>query len=531
MPQLTVSIAGPGTYLDEGGRSLPGHTWYTLTDNAGNTTSYGFAPVEHGTFWGPGQISNNDNTNYLSTTYSKTIDISDAQFEKLQSFGENPAQYGFDTTYFGLSNSCIDFVWNALNKVNPDATGFEGTQFPDNPVNMAAVNDALAGISRAASDPTFGQTQASNQIGWGEWAFDRFANGLRIGWGLPFDAIKAVQTAAIAGWDKVKDWVAPKAEASELNGDPLDRSEPDGSVFASVAAMADPADGLEPDGSVFESVPPMGDPLDRFEPDGSVFQSVPPMGDPLDRFEPDGSVFQSVPPMGDPLDRFEPDGSVFQSVPPMGDPLDRYEPDGSVFQSTPPSNPPGGGGGDGHEHGTTAGTSFVAAHQRTDPLDRSEPDGSVFPSVPPMGDPLDRSEPDGSVFQSDQQQASPTSPDQLETYGTDASGIWNSPGEAYASASPSGLNAAETATEIAGVSFNSAAEPPTGNVVMDTDTFTPNETNNEVFNDTGSGGFSNYGGSFYGGGSYGGGFYGGGSYGGGFYGGGFYGGGFYGGGS
>src|SRR5215475_14065907 len=252
--------------------------------------------------------------------------------------------------------------------------------------------------------------------------------------------------------------------------------------------------------------------------------------DPLDRSEPDGSVFPSVPPTGDPLDRFEPDGSVFQSVPPMGDPLDRFEPDGIVFQSTPPSNPSGGGGSNGNENGTTDGPSFVAADQRTDPLDRSEPDGSVFPSVPPMGDPLDRSEPDGSVFQSDQQQASPTSPDQLETYGTDASGIWISPGEAYASASPSGLNAAETATEIAGVSFNSAAEPPTGNVVMDTDTFTPNETNNEVFNDTGSGGFSNYGGSFYGGGSYGGGFYGGGSYGGGFYGGGSYGGGSYGGG-
>src|SRR5215510_4193534 len=311
-------------------------------------------------------------------------------------------------------------------------------------------------------------------------------------------------------------------------GDPLDRFEPDGSVFQSVPPMGDPLDRFEPDGSVFQSVPPMGDPLDRFEPDGSVFQSVQPMGEPLDRFEPDGSVFQSVQPMGDPLDRFEPDGSVFQSVPPMGDPLDRFEPDGSVFQSVQPSNPSGGGGGNGNENGTTDGPSFVAADQRSDPLDRSEPDGSVFQSVPPMGDPLDRFEPDGSVFQSDQQRASPTSPDQLETYGTDASGIWNSPGEAYASASPSELNAAETATEIAGVSFNSAAEPPTGNVVMDTETFTPNETNNEVFNDTGSGGFSNYGGSFYGGGSYGGGLYGGGSYGGGFYGGGSYGGGFYG---
>src|SRR5262249_58228363 len=114
------------------------------------------------------------------------------------------------------------------------------------------------------------------------------------------------------------------------------------------------------------------------------------------------------------------DGPSFVAADQRSDPLDRSEPDGSVFQSVQPMG---------------------------DPLDRSEPDGSVFQSVQPMGDPLDRFEPDGSVFQSDQQRASPTSPDQLETYGTDASGIWNSPGEAYASASPSELNAAETATE------------------------------------------------------------------------------------
>src|SRR5215470_13062151 len=145
-------------------------------------------------------------------------------------------------------------------------------------------------------------------------------------------------------WDRINNFfqsIVGGAKADELRAnDPLDRSEPDGSVFQSVQPMGDPLDRSEPDGSVFQSVQPMGDPLDRFEPDGSVFQSVPPMGDPLDRFEPDGSVFQSAPPMGDPLDRFEPDGSVFQSVPPMGDPLDRFEPDGSVFQSVPPMGDP-----------------------------------------------------------------------------------------------------------------------------------------------------------------------------------------------
>src|SRR5262245_18567852 len=120
--------------------------------------------------------------------------------------------------------------------------------------------------------------------------------------------------------------------------------------------------------------------------------------------------------------------------------------------------------------------------------------------------------------------------DQLGTDATDWSGMWNSAAELNGSSF--GENSADTAAEIAGVGSGSGAgiEPPSGDTAQDSSSlFTPNETNNEVFNDTGNGG-SNYGGSNYGGGSYGGGFYGGGNYGGGNYGGGNYGGGRYGGG-
>jgi hypothetical protein len=106
MAQLTVLVAPPGTpLLWDSGRSFPGHIWYQLSDsNTGFNQSYGFAPIDHGLPWGEGRIFNNDNDNYLGQSYSRTIDISDAQFEKLRSFGDDPAKYGFDNYYVGPTN-------------------------------------------------------------------------------------------------------------------------------------------------------------------------------------------------------------------------------------------------------------------------------------------------------------------------------------------------------------------------------------------------------------------------------------------
>ncbi|GHU35892.1 hypothetical protein AGMMS50256_31730 [Betaproteobacteria bacterium] len=46
MPTVTVNIAGRGTLLSDGKTSRVGHMWYTLTDNNGTSTSWGFSPVE-----------------------------------------------------------------------------------------------------------------------------------------------------------------------------------------------------------------------------------------------------------------------------------------------------------------------------------------------------------------------------------------------------------------------------------------------------------------------------------------------------
>jgi len=86
--------------------------------------------------------------------------------------------------------------------------------------------------------------------------------------------------------------------------------------------------------------------------------------------------------------------------------------------------------------------------------------------------------------------------DQPTTYGTNPSEMWSSAADINGSSRSSG---AETPAGIAGVGFEPNMEPPSGNIVEDAQqSFVPDETNNQVFNQ--------YGGGPYGGGSYGGGF-------------------------
>ena len=111
----TVYVAAPGTPLAlSGGTSLPGHVYYSVNDGQ-VTNSYGFAPATHGESSGPGKVYDKDNKDYKDPRYSRTMEISKEQYDKLQAFGRDPAKHGFDMQYGGASNSCIDFTWGALN--------------------------------------------------------------------------------------------------------------------------------------------------------------------------------------------------------------------------------------------------------------------------------------------------------------------------------------------------------------------------------------------------------------------------------
>ncbi|KAF1707472.1 XVIPCD domain-containing protein [Pseudoxanthomonas sacheonensis] len=112
----TVYVAAPGTPLTipPGGTSAAGHVFYSISDG-GEEKSYGFAPAAHGQSSGPGKVYDTDVKDYKDPRYSRTMEISKEQYDKLQEFGKAPAKHGFDMEYGGASNSCIDFTWSALN--------------------------------------------------------------------------------------------------------------------------------------------------------------------------------------------------------------------------------------------------------------------------------------------------------------------------------------------------------------------------------------------------------------------------------
>ncbi|MGR0116462.1 XVIPCD domain-containing protein [Ralstonia pseudosolanacearum] len=121
---VTIYIAAPGTpLLDSKGHtsgiaSDPGHMFYAISNGVDEPRSYGFAPVQHGSMDGPGHIAHDDVQTYKDPVYSRTMEISQDQYETLRSFGDRPDQFGFDTRYRDVRNNCVDFAWAALNQAS-----------------------------------------------------------------------------------------------------------------------------------------------------------------------------------------------------------------------------------------------------------------------------------------------------------------------------------------------------------------------------------------------------------------------------
>ncbi|WDS34761.1 XVIPCD domain-containing protein [Pseudoxanthomonas sp.] len=164
-PHYTVTIytAAPGTPLEVSkGTSAAGHMYYSTFDG-NERQSYGFAPIKHGAKSGPGEVKHGDVDDYKDPYYSRTMEITKAQYDKLREFGNDPAKYKFDKEYGGATNSCIDFTWGALNHAGLQRKtflgigdkGFEGelkvlpnsydiktikAPFPDSPLNSEHQN-------------------------------------------------------------------------------------------------------------------------------------------------------------------------------------------------------------------------------------------------------------------------------------------------------------------------------------------------------------------------------------------------------
>ncbi|MDD5387633.1 MAG: calcium-binding protein, partial [Sulfuricurvum sp.] len=134
MYTVTINIAGRGTPLSNGDTSKVGHMWYSLNDGTGEPNqSFGFAPILDGRPFTPGEVKKDeksDDSHYLGRDYSKTLELTKEQYDAMKNFGENPDANGFDLYYNGITNSCIDFTWMALEKAGLNPTGTDGAIWP-----------------------------------------------------------------------------------------------------------------------------------------------------------------------------------------------------------------------------------------------------------------------------------------------------------------------------------------------------------------------------------------------------------------
>lgn len=118
---LKIYVAAPGTPIqpsesDSPRRSLAGHVYYSVSDGV-EERGYGFSPIESGTR-GPGHVVRDEYLSYRNPAYIRTMEISKAQFEALRTYGESAVdrdERHFTLQYDGVTNSCIDFTWGALN--------------------------------------------------------------------------------------------------------------------------------------------------------------------------------------------------------------------------------------------------------------------------------------------------------------------------------------------------------------------------------------------------------------------------------
>jgi len=130
MPTITIKVAAAGTPTSDGKESFAGHVWYILNKEGEKTLSYGFAATKNLPLW-KGDRTTRDNNLYLETAYERTIEITDEQYETLKDFGENPDKYEFNKSLYNVvTNSCVDFVWRALEVGGFDTKGYEGELLP-----------------------------------------------------------------------------------------------------------------------------------------------------------------------------------------------------------------------------------------------------------------------------------------------------------------------------------------------------------------------------------------------------------------
>jgi hypothetical protein len=150
-PNIVVHIAEVNAPLSGGGLSLTGHMWFTITDEFGNKSSYGFAPKLEGDPYGPGKIYETDDIHYIDSPkkHDYEREITEDQYNKIKDFSENAKRQaeqhiGRWADYEGINNSCVDFAWGGMGAGGlVDTGGWQGNILPGN--NQSDMNKYFMG--------------------------------------------------------------------------------------------------------------------------------------------------------------------------------------------------------------------------------------------------------------------------------------------------------------------------------------------------------------------------------------------------
>jgi hypothetical protein len=140
---LKLHIEAPGTlYKNPDGEvspSLVGHAWMELIRSDGTSIQAGFGPslAKSGLGSVEGRLFETDRDSYAGDSYfSATYAITEGQARALDRFINSPDEYGFDKNhYHAVTNSCVDFVWKALEQVGMNPERFQGNLQPMNNID------------------------------------------------------------------------------------------------------------------------------------------------------------------------------------------------------------------------------------------------------------------------------------------------------------------------------------------------------------------------------------------------------------
>lgn len=108
---ITISIVAPGALESNGKTSIPGHIWYTVTDSAGNSRSFGFEPQTQGSPFGTGTVTELDGQTYKNgVVFAQSAPLTNDQVQAALTYGnsiESLAKYNADPVNQNLSQLAV----------------------------------------------------------------------------------------------------------------------------------------------------------------------------------------------------------------------------------------------------------------------------------------------------------------------------------------------------------------------------------------------------------------------------------------